>query len=108
MPLLRADARLHGLRREELGSALQATPPKPAFFEALREELSASSGESAATVTDDPRFDEACQRAQVTGLGPLPCLLQQDMRRSIELRIMLAATSWASLKLTKILLGKSL
>ena len=71
MPLSRADAGLHALRREELGTALQETPPKPAFFEALREELSASSGESAATVADDLRFDEACQRAQVTDLGPL-------------------------------------
>ena len=49
---------------DELGAALQKTPPRPAFFEALREELSASSGDSAAT-TDGLRLDEAGLRAQV-------------------------------------------
>ena len=50
--------------RDELGCALQRTPPRPAFFEALREELSASSGDSTAT-TDGLRLDEAGLRALV-------------------------------------------
>lgn len=50
--------------RDELGIALQRTPPHPAFFEALREELSASSGDSTAT-TDGLRLDEAGVRALV-------------------------------------------
>ena len=50
--------------RDELGSALQKMPPRPAFFEALREELSASSGDSTAT-TDGLRLDEAGLRALV-------------------------------------------